>query len=154
MRKIREKLKNSCYYVSSNFHPGVQIYITGWVKRKLLNMIKATQKKFHFKVKDVCIMNTHFHIIIHTGKNSDISKIVANFKQKFTQWLNRQFGLSGSAWTDRFFSKIISTITCLEAISNYIAQTPVKEGQSFSPEDYPFYKIWDKNFQWILQTFN
>lgn len=147
MRKARIKINNGCYHVTSNFHPGVQKFICGWVKRKLFYFVKSARKRFRFKVKNICIMDTHFHLILRPEENEDLSKIVAWFKQKFTQWLNRQFGLAGTAWTDRFYSKIIDTLECLETLSQYIAQNLIKTGLSSTLENYPFYQTGDKDFK-------
>lgn len=145
MRKKREKILNGCYEVSSNFHPGIQKYISGNVKKKLLRLIQAARKIFRFKIKNLCIVDTHFHLIIKPGEGEDLSKIVGWFKQKFTQWLNRQFGLSGSAWTERFFSKVIDSLSCLLYFFQYIANTPIKVGLTFSIDEYPFYEVWDND---------
>lgn len=145
MRKNREKVRNACYHVASNFHPGIQKFICGWVKKRLLLFVKIARKKFRFQIKNICIMNTHFHLIIKPEGNEDLSKIMAWIKQKFTRWLNLQFGLSGTAWTSRFFSKIIDTLEYLESLFYYISQNPVKAKLSTSPEEYPFYEIWNRD---------
>lgn len=90
-------------------------------------------------------MDTYFHLLIKPEETEDISKIIGWIKQKFTQWLNKIFGLTGTAWTDRFFSKIIDTIEHLQTLFHYISQNAIKAGASFSSKSYPLYQVWDKN---------
>ena len=65
-------------------------------------------------------------------------------KQRFTQWINRTFGSEGSAWKDRFFSRIIEDLTDLVWVFMYIEENPVKAELVKRAADYPFYEVWEE----------
>ena len=64
-------------------------------------------------------------------------------KQRFTQWINRTFDSEGSAWKDRFFSRIIEDLTDLVRVFVYIEENPVRAGLVKRATDYPFYEVWE-----------
>ena len=110
----------------------------------LLNIIKSANKKFDFTIKNICILDTHFHMEIHPNKNENLSEIMKYIKQKFTQWINQTFNLEGSAWKDRFFSRIIEDFTDLVRVFIYIEENPIKAGLAKRSEEYPFYEVWEE----------
>ena len=89
-------------------------------------------------------IDTHFHMEIRPNKNENLSEIMKYIKQKFTQWINRTFNLEGSAWKDRFFSRIIEDFTDLVRVFIYIEENPIKAGLAKRSEEYPFYEVWEE----------
>lgn len=146
MRKARIKAPGVYYHVTSNFHLALLENIKGWVKRRLIRFVRQAKQKFHFKIKNLCVMNTHFHLLIKPGRDEDISIIMKFIKQKFSQWFNRIFGSSGSVWRERFFSRIINDVEDLTCVFIYIQDNPIKAGLVLNSLDYPFYEIWDTKF--------
>ena len=114
------------------------------IKKMLLDIIKSANKKFDFTIKNICILDTHFHMEIRPNKNENLSEIMKYIKQKFTQWINRTFNLEGSAWKDRFFSRIIEDFTDLVRVFIYIEENPIKAGLAKRSEEYPFYEVWEE----------
>ena len=64
-------------------------------------------------------------------------------KQRFTQWVNRTFAFEGSAWKDRFFSRIIEDLTDLVRVFVYIEENAVRARLAKRAADYPFYEVWE-----------
>lgn len=145
MRRLRQLKKDGMYYVSSNFHHGILKYINEDVKGMLLKIIYSAVEKFHITIKNLCIMNTHFHLEIKTLGDTNLSDVIKYIKQCFTQWLNKQIGRKGTAWEARFFSRIIETIHALIRVFNYIKEDSVKAGIVSRPEDYKYYRVLDEN---------
>lgn len=145
MRRLRQLKKDGMYYVSSNFHHGILEYIDEGVKNMLLEIIYSAVEKFHITIKNLCVMDTHFHIEIKTIGDTNLSDVMKYIKQRFTQWLNRRIGKKGTAWEDRFFSRIIETIRALIKVFNYIKDDSVKAGIVKRPEDYKYYRVLDEN---------
>ena len=105
MRKPRQLKENAYYHVSNKFHKLIQLKINPVIKAMLLVLIHAAAKKFKFKVKNICILDTHFHLEIQPAAGESLSEIMKYIKQRFTQWVNRTYNLEGSAWKDSFFFK-------------------------------------------------
>jgi putative transposase len=95
-------------------------------------------------------MDTHIHMLIKP-ENCTISDIMQFIKQCFTQWLNRRFGIKGTAWEARFFSKIVEFTEDIIRTFIYIEQNPVKAGlagirglgKKIKSLVYPFYEVWE-----------
>ena len=143
MRKPRQLKKNAYYHVSNKFHRLVQIIMNSRIKKYLLALIHAAAEKFKMKIKNICILDTHFHMEIQPGEDENLSEIMKYIKQRFTQWINRTFDSEGSAWKDRFFSRIIEDLTDLVRVFVYIEQNAVKAGLAKCAADYPFYQVWE-----------
>ena len=143
MRKPRQLKKNAYYHVSNKFHKLVQIAMTPRIKKRLLELIHAASKKFKMKIKNICILDTHFHMEIQPGEDENLSEIMKYIKQRFTQWVNRTFAFEGSAWKDRFFSRIIEDLTDLVRVFVYIEENAVRAGLAKRAADYPFYEVWE-----------
>ena len=143
MRKPRQLKKNAYYHVSNKFHRFVQIIMNDKIKKYLLTLIHAATKKFKMKIKNVCILDTHFHMEIKPGEDENLSEIMKYIKQRFTQWVNRTFNSEGSAWKDRFFSRIIEDLMDLVRVFVYIEQNVIRAGLGKRAADYPFYEVWE-----------
>ncbi len=143
MRKPRQLKENAYYHVSNKFHKLIQLKINPVIKAMLLVLIHAAAKKFKFKVKNICILDTHFHLEIQPAAGESLSEIMKYIKQRFTQWVNRTYNLEGSAWKDRFFSRIIEDLVDLVRVFVYIEENSVRAGLVKRAKDYPFYEVWE-----------
>ena len=76
MRKPRQLKKNAYYHVSNKFHRFIQIIMNDRIKKYLLTLIHAATKKFKMKIKNVCILDTHFHMEIKPGEDENLSEIM------------------------------------------------------------------------------
>ena len=143
MRKSRQLKKNAFYHVSNKFHKFIQIIMNPRIKKYLLKLIHTAAAKFKMKIKNICILDTHFHMEIQPGENENLSEIMKYIKQCFTQWVNRTFDSEGSAWKDRFFSRIIEDFTDLVRVFVYIEENAIRAGLAKRAADYPFYEVWE-----------
>ena len=143
MRKSRQLKKNAFDHVSNKFHKFIQIIMNPRIKKYLLKLIHTAAAKFKMKIKNICILDTHFHMEIQPGENENLSEIMKYIKQRFTQWVNRTFAFEGSAWKDRFFSRIIEDLTDLVRVFVYIEENAVRAGLAKRAADYPFYEVWE-----------
>ena len=62
MRKSRQLKKNAFYHVSNKFHKFIQIIMNPRIKKYLLKLIHTAAAKFKMKIKNICILDTHFHM--------------------------------------------------------------------------------------------
>ena len=143
MRKSRQLKKNAFYHVSNKFHKFIQIIMNPRIKKYLLKLIHTAATKFKMKIKNICILDTHFHMEIQPGENENLSEIMKYIKQRFTQWVNRTFDSEGSAWKDRFFCRIIEDFTDLVRVFVYIEENVIRAGLAKRATDYPFYEVWE-----------
>ena len=75
MRKPRQLKKNAYYHVCNKFHRIVQIIMCDRIKKYLLALIHAAAEKFKMKIKNICILDTHFHMEIQPGEDENLSEM-------------------------------------------------------------------------------
>jgi REP element-mobilizing transposase RayT len=68
----------------------------------------------------------------------DISEFVKTFKQRVTQWYNKDRGHAGTLWAGRFKGPIIEEGEYLATCMKYIHNNPVSAGMVSSSSDYPW----------------
>lgn len=66
----------------------------------------------------------------------NLSFFMQGLKQRFTRWYNRNTGMRGTLWMDRFQSVIIADQVSCQKTAAAIDLTPVRAGFCERPEDY------------------
>ena len=56
----------------------------------------------------------------------DLSEFMKTFKQRVTQWYNRELGHEGTLWCGRFKSVLLEKDEAVRAVANYIHLNPVR----------------------------
>ena len=70
------------------------------------------------------------------ARMGDLSEFMKTFKQRVTQWYNRELGHEGTLWSGRFKSVLLEKDDAVRAVSNYIHCNPVRAKMVESAEDY------------------
>jgi putative transposase len=97
-------------------------------KKLFLSFVERAKRKFHFRLRDFCIMENHIHFSIKPGKTGNLSKIMQWIKCNFAKAWNKMNGRTEYVWGERFYSRIISGITDFLRVREYIAENPVRAG--------------------------
>lgn len=74
----------------------------------------------------------------YTKRMHDISLFMKGLLQRFTRCFNKQNGLRGTLWEERFHSVIVESGTACRMMAAYIDLNPVRAGICVEPEDYPW----------------
>ena len=70
------------------------------------------------------------------ARMGDLSEFMKTFKQRVTQWYNRELGHEGTLWGGRFKSVLLDKGDAVRAVANYIHCNPVRAKMVESAEDY------------------
>ena len=70
------------------------------------------------------------------ARMGDLSEFMKTFKQRVTQWYNRELGHEGTLWCGRFKSVLLEKDGAVRAVTNYIHCNPVRAKMVESAEDY------------------
>ena len=70
------------------------------------------------------------------ARMGDLSEFMKTFKQRVTQWYNRELGHEGTLWCGRFKSVLLEKDGAVRAVTNYIHCNPVRAKTVESAEDY------------------
>ena len=138
MRKPRELKNGASYHVIVRINRGEFLFDEDKFKNLYLSIIKKAMKRFCFRIRNFCIMGNHIHMIVEPLKNENLSKIMQWIQSVFAIQHNKETGLKGHVWYDRFKSVIIHNIRQLIQTFLYIALNPVKAGLTENPFKYKF----------------
>jgi putative transposase len=142
MRKRRMLQEGAEYHVTARINRGEMILSPGEDKKLLLAVIKRAKKKYHFQIKNFCLINNHLHLLIKPGKDESLSKIKLWILSVFAMAWNRRHHLTGHVWGERFFSRIIAGIVDFLRIFMYIDDNPVNAQVAAHPREWEFGGLW------------
>ena len=60
------------------------------------------------------------------ARMGDLSEFMKTFKQRVTQWYNRELGHEGTLWSGRFKSVLLDKDDAVRVVANYIHANPVR----------------------------
>ncbi|MBD3226648.1 MAG: hypothetical protein GF329_00535 [Candidatus Lokiarchaeota archaeon] len=126
MRKPRKLKEGASYHVIARVNRKEMILNTEEIKEMFMEVVRRAKRKYHFEIKNFCIMNNHIHIILKPLKNESLSKIMQWILSVFAIRYNRHFNLVGHVWYDRFTSKIIKSYSQYISTFLYISKNPVR----------------------------
>jgi putative transposase len=126
MRKPRQLREGARYHVSARANRKEMIFEPNQVKDLFLSTVKRAKKKYDFRIENFCIMGNHFHFLIQPGKGTSLSSILQWILSVFAMSYNRQKGLTGHVWGDRFSSRIINTLAEYVQAFSYIDANTTK----------------------------
>ena len=72
----------------------------------------------------------------YTKRMHDLSLFMKGLLQRFTRWFNKENGLHGTLWEERFHSVIVESGLACRTMAAYIDLNPVRAGICALPEDY------------------
>ena len=83
-----------------------------------------------------CLMTNHVHLLVTPRDGAGCAYLMKHIGQLHTQYVNRQYGRSGTLWEGRFKSCIVQTEEYLLSCYRYIELNPVRAGICAHPSDY------------------
>ncbi|OGC45087.1 hypothetical protein A2400_02855 [candidate division WS6 bacterium RIFOXYB1_FULL_33_14] len=140
-RKRRNYIANSFYHVYNRGNNKNTIFRAASDKQTFLNLLYKYNKECDIKIVTYCIMETHFHLIIRTGKDP---KLLSKFMQKvctgFAMEINRKYQKVGHVFQNRYNSNYLQYKKDLRRAIAYVQRNPVHEGWVRKPSDYKWNK--------------
>jgi putative transposase len=125
------------------------IMSTGAMKDLFLLVLKEAMKKYDFRIENLCILDNHFHMIIHPGIGQSLSSIMQWVLGVFAMRFNRILGLTGHVWGERFSSRIINSVMEYIRLFSYIDDNPRRAGLVLRAEDWPYGRFALHSRGWI-----
>ena len=102
---------------------------------RFLDTLKRYQKEEPFDLIAYCLMDNHFHLLLHTEAGLD--RVMKRISCSYAYYFNQKYGREGHLFQDRFRSEPITDETYLLAAVRYIHNNPQKAGIC-SREEYPW----------------
>jgi putative transposase len=101
-----------------------RIFKDDYLKRLFLQTIVRAKSRYRFKVRNVCIMTTHFHMMITPEPGESLSRIMQWILSVYAIQYNKLFGFQGHVWYDRFKSVVIESLRQFVRTFNFIIRNP------------------------------
>ena len=103
----------------------------------LIDVLRSYVAGRKFQLHDFVVMRDHVHLLITVGGDMTIERAMQFVKGGFSFRLRKESGYLREVW-QRGFSEVRVDDRELSAISDYIAENPVKAGLVDSPEEFPY----------------
>lgn len=118
--------------------------------KDLIECLKITAGRCHFRVHAFCVMPDHFHALVEgIAPDCDLLLFARNFKQASSREYSK--GSDEPLWQKKFYDHILRPKDSPEAVSWYIWMNPVRKGLCSRPTQYPFSgsftEEWEKKIQ-------
>ena len=148
MRKPRILLPGAVYHVSARANRQEMVLEPSSVKSLFEEILKKAKTKFEFRLHDFSIMGNHFHLVIQPSPGTSLSSIMQWVMSVFAQKWNRLHGIHGHVWGERFFSKVLDSLSEVARTIAYVALNPVRVGLARVPEEWRFGGAYHRKHGW------
>jgi len=92
-----------------------------------LDLLRETVEFFDIKVSAFCLMQNHYHLLIHTPE-ANISRSMRHINGVYTQRFNKIHGYDGHLFRGRYKSILIDADSYLLQVMRYIHRNPITAG--------------------------
>lgn len=104
----------------------------------LISRMKDLVATHQVSILAYCLMPNHYHFLLRSDKDREISRFVRNLFNGYAQAYNRQEGRSGTLFESRAKSKRIESDSQLLQVIRYIHLNPLKAKLVQRAEDWPY----------------
>ena len=106
-------------------------------RRRFLKIVGAALEKFAAECYVQCLMDNHFHAIIHTPR-ANISHVMQHIDGLYTQYSNWRHHTTGHVLEGRYTAIVIDDTSYLRNAIAYILRNPVAAGLVTNAQDWPW----------------
>jgi len=136
-RPLRIEYPGAFYHIINRGNAGESIYADDRDRRKFLDYLETSVKRFTIVIHAYCLMTTHYHLIVETPY-ANISKAIQWLNVSYATYYNRKQNRQGHLFQGRFKSILVNADDYLLELSRYIHRNPVIAKITESPDDYPW----------------
>ena len=136
-RKPRENIAGGIYHVYARGNDRAAVFLDDRDRRAYLGMLADVVAEFGWLRLAHCLMGNHVHLLVETPE-PNLSQGMQRLQSRYTKRFNWRHERSGHLFQGRYDAVRITTDEHLVAITNYIAQNPVKAGLCKKPEYWPW----------------
>jgi REP-associated tyrosine transposase len=123
------------YHVTARGNRGEPIFADDADRQRFLGSLGHVVGKFEWTCHAYCLMTTHYHLMI-TIQLANIGREMHLINGGYAQAFNRQHGVSGHVFEDRYYSVVVERDSHLLELIRYIALNPVRAGLCSAPEQW------------------
>ncbi|MSR89031.1 MAG: hypothetical protein EXS67_05205 [Candidatus Margulisbacteria bacterium] len=134
-RKARVTTEGGWYHVFNRSNGRKTLYHSEYLQSYFVSLLEQISEKYEIQIHSYCVMKNHYHILIHTPKNT-LSNAMWYLGKNFAREVNIHMNADGPVFKSRFHSLVVETEKNLLNLSRYIHLNPVSAQMSTTPEEY------------------
>lgn len=106
--------------------------------RAYLGWLEQYAQKSYCAIHAYVLMTNHVHLLMTPHKASGAGELMKRLGQRYVQYVNRNYGRSGTLWEGRFRSCLTQEEDYVLGCYRYIELNPVRANMVGHPADYPW----------------
>lgn len=134
-RPLRIEYPGAFYHVTSRGNLQADIFFDEGDRKRLLSILKRTQKRYCYILHAYVFMGNHYHFLIETPE-PNLKQIMQNINTSYTVYVNRKHKRSGHLFQGRYKAFLVDKDSYLLELSRYIHLNPVRVGIVRGPEKW------------------
>ncbi|MER3459803.1 MAG: transposase, partial [candidate division GAL15 bacterium] len=136
-RKPRVDVPGTVYHITARGNHQQRIFYTPKDYHVYLRLLREATQRFGLRVLAYALLPNHVHLLCRRGPVA-LAKVMHDVQRRFALHHNRQLGLRGHVFQDRYHAKLCREEGYLWAAVRYIHNNPVQAGLCDHPGDYPW----------------
>jgi len=114
-----------------------RIFVDDVDRRRFLKIVAAALKKFGAESYAYCLMDNHFHKVIHTPR-ANLPNVMQHIDGLYTQYENWRHRTTGHVLEGRYTGIVIDDTCYLRNAIGYVLRNPVEARLVSDPGDWPW----------------
>jgi len=111
------------------------IFQDDYDRKKFLELVKKSEKKYQNRVLAYCLMPNHVHLLVKSGKYH-IGNFMRYLLTNYAQYYNKKYSTVGHLTQGRYKNVLIDKDSYYSTLINYIHFNPVRAGIVKTPDKY------------------
>jgi putative transposase len=111
-------------------------FVTETDYRVYLSMLHVAAQHVACDVHAYVLMTNHVHLLVSPSAITSPALLMKAVGQRYTQYVNRRYGRTGTLWEGRFRSGLVEGERYLLTCQRYIELNPVRAGMVSQPDQY------------------
>ena len=129
-------LDNSPYFITASTHKKRPL-LNDAIKIQLLELMREAYQSCQWRFEHWVILNNHYHIMVHSDKGEDLSKIIGRIHYKSGQLIRETQGNYKHIWWN-YWDYCPRDQNDYWVRLNCLLLNPIKHGYTDNLNDYPF----------------
>ena len=134
-RPLRIQYEGAFYHVTSRGDRRGKIFLSDTDRRRFLDTIHSSKKRYGFIVHAFVLMDNHYHLLIETPQ-PNLSAALRHINGSYTLYFNRKHGRVGHVLQGRYKAIVVEKDEYYLELIRYIHLNPVRAGMVNDPDKY------------------
>jgi REP element-mobilizing transposase RayT len=114
-----------------------KIFVDDEDRLKFLELLGAVRVRYRVRWQSFVLMNTHYHLKVHTPEGN-VSAAIQYLNSQFAEWWNHRRRTTGHVFAGRFKAPLIEDGRYAMTVLSYIALNPVTAHYVKHARDWPW----------------